>query len=237
MAQVALHPSLARPARDFAPIMLALVSAGHTVHLVEPGRGATVHDLAGAVERTLDAAGVARAHVVGHAFGNRVMRCFAADHPERVASVSLFGAGGLVPGAPAATAALGRLLWHQGNRAEVLEALRVAMFAPGASIPDDWVDGWDPDLARVQHEASSATPVGDWWTAGTAVPVLVVQGLDDRIAPPENGRALVAEIGARARLVEFDAMGHAMLPERPADLAAVLLAFLAEVDPDVATAP
>lgn len=31
------------------------------VHLVEPGTGATVHELAGAVARTLDAAGVEQA--------------------------------------------------------------------------------------------------------------------------------------------------------------------------------
>lgn len=238
MAHVALHPSLGRPARDFAPIVPALEAAGHTVHLVEPGTGATLHDLAAAVGRTLDAAGVARAHVVGHAFGNRVMRSFAADHPARVASVTLFGAGGRVPGTAAATQALGAILWNRGARNELLDALRIAMFAPGRTIPDDWVDEWLPDIARAQHEAGSATPVTDWWTAGATAPVLVVQGLDDQLAPPANGRALVDELGARARLVELDAMGHAMLPERPADLAAALLAFLAEIDPaDALTGP
>lgn len=230
MAHVALHPSLGRPARDFEPIVPALEAAGHTVHLVEPGRGATLHDLAAAVGRTLDAAGVERAHLVGHAFGNRVMRCFAADHPARVRSVTLFGSGGRVPGYPDATAALGTILWHRGTPDEVVAALRVAMFAPGSEIPADWVDGWLPDVAQVQHAAASATPIDEWWTAGDHAPVLVVQGLDDRLAPPANGHDLVERLGARGRLVELPAMGHAMLPERPADLAAVLLSFLAEVD-------
>lgn len=230
MAHLALHPSLGRPARDFAPIVPALEAAGHTVHLVEPGDGADMHALASAVARTLDAAGIERAHVVGHAFGNRVMRCFAADHPGRVASVTLFGSGGRVPGHPEATAALGVILWNRGSADEVRAALRVAMFAPSSVIPDDWVDGWLPDVARVQHAASSATPVDEWWTAGDRAPVLVVQGLDDRLAPPENGRDLVGRLGARGRLVEFADMGHAMLPERPADLAAALVGFVAEVD-------
>lgn len=230
MAHLALHPSLGRPARDFAPIVPALEAAGHTVHLVEPGHGATMHDLAGAVARTLDDAGVARAHVVGHAFGNRVMRCFAADHPDRVSSVALFGSGGRVPGFADATAALGTILWQRGSDDEVRAALRVAMFAPTSAIPEDWVDGWLPDVARVQHHAATATPVDEWWTAGDRAPVLVVQGLDDRLAPPENGRQLVAALGARGRLVELGDMGHAMLPERPADLAATLLAFVAETD-------
>jgi pimeloyl-ACP methyl ester carboxylesterase len=169
-------------------------------------------------------------HLVGHAFGNRVMRCVAADHPARVRSVTLFGAGGRVPGDAEATAALGRVLWQRGSDDDVRDALRVCMFAPGNEPPADWVDGWDPTLAHVQHEASSATPVEHWWRAGESVPVLVVQGLQDRLAPPANGRGLVAELGARARLTEIDAMGHAMLPEQPAALAAVLVAFLAEVD-------
>jgi pimeloyl-ACP methyl ester carboxylesterase len=230
VAHVALHPSLARPARDFAPVVPALEQAGHTVHLVEPGRGATLHELADVVTRALDHAGVERAHVVGHAFGNRVMRCFAADHPERVASVTLFGAGGKVPGDAEATAALGAILWNRGTRDEVVAALRVAMFAPESSVPEEWIDGWDPDLAGVQHAASTATPVDEWWTGGTTAPVLVVQGLADRMAPPANGRALAEEIGPRAQLVEFDRMGHAMLPERPAELATALLSFLATID-------
>jgi pimeloyl-ACP methyl ester carboxylesterase len=230
VAHVALHPSLARPASDFAPIVPALEAVGHTVHLVEPGRGATLHELAHAVTDTLDRAGVARAHVVGHAFGNRVMRCFAADHPERVASITLFGAGGRVAGDAEATAALGAVLRGRGTRDDVIAALRIAMFAPESSVPDEWIDGWDSDLAWVQHAASSATPIDEWWTAGSHAPVLIIQGLDDRMAPPENGRALADDLGPRGRLVELDRMGHAMVPERPADLAAELLAFVTAID-------
>ncbi|MBM3657984.1 MAG: alpha/beta hydrolase [Actinobacteria bacterium] len=230
MPAIVLHPSLGRPAADFGPILAALASAGHSVHPVESGTGDTLHDLADGVIRALDAADIARAHLVGHAFGNRVMRCAAADHPDRVASVALFGAGGRFPGDDEATAALGRIMWDRGTHDDVVDALRIAMFAPGSTIPDDWVDGWDPDLARAQHAAASATAITDWWTAGTTVPVLVVQGLDDRMAPPANGRALVDEIGARARLLELTGMGHAMLPERPADLAAALLGFLDDIE-------
>jgi pimeloyl-ACP methyl ester carboxylesterase len=231
MAVVALHPSLGRPARDFEPVLGALSGAGHLVVPVEPVHGATMSELAHGVAAALDAHGVdpaERVHLVGHAFGNRVMRCFAADHPDRVRSVTLFGSGGRVPGDAEATAALGRVLWNRGTDDDVRAALRICMFAPGNEPPDDWVDGWLPSIAHAQHAASGATPVEHWWTAGSSVPVLVVQGLQDRLAPPANGRALVAELGGRARLVELDAMGHAMLPEQPAALVAALLPFLAE---------
>ncbi len=233
MAVVALHPSLGRPARDFGPVLDAIVRAGYRVVPIDPVHGATMSELAQGVAGALDAHGVdpaERVHLVGHAFGNRVMRCFAADHPGRVRSVTLFGSGGRVPGDAEATAALGRVLWKRGSADDVRAALRICMFAPGNEPPDDWIDGWDPSLAQAQHGAASATPVEHWWTAGSAVPVLVVQGLQDRLAPPANGRGLVAELGGRARLVEFDAMGHAMVPEQPAALVAALLGFLAEVD-------
>jgi len=52
------------------------------------GEGVTLHTLAN--------------DVAGHAFGNRVARMLAADHPELVHSVILFAAGGKVPPKPAA---------------------------------------------------------------------------------------------------------------------------------------
>jgi pimeloyl-ACP methyl ester carboxylesterase len=230
MLPIVLHPSLARPASDFEPLTSLLDAEGFVSVLVSPGQGATMHELAAQVARTMDGAGVDRAHVVGHAFGNRVMRCFAADHPDRVASVTLLGAGGRVPGDAEATAALGAILWNRGTLAEVINALRVAMFAPRSMIPEYWIDNWDSELARVQHEASSATSVTEWWTAGTTAPVLIVQGRNDRMAPVDNGRQLVAELGARARLIELDDMGHAMIPEQPAQLAALVTDFVRSCD-------
>jgi pimeloyl-ACP methyl ester carboxylesterase len=35
-------------------------------------------------------------HILGHAFGNRIARCLAADHPAMVRGVILVAAGGLI---------------------------------------------------------------------------------------------------------------------------------------------
>ncbi len=56
--------------------------------------------------------------------------------------------------------------------------------------------------------------------------MLIVQGLDDALAVPENGRILKAEMGDRAELVELANCGHAMLPEQPAAIAEAVLRFL-----------
>jgi pimeloyl-ACP methyl ester carboxylesterase len=69
-----------------------------------PIDGVTVHDLAADVAGVLEAVGCGPAHLVGHAFGNRVARCLAADRPSLVRRVALLAAGGLIgPATPLGT--------------------------------------------------------------------------------------------------------------------------------------
>ena len=72
---------------------------------------------------------------------------------------------------------------------------------------------------------SRATPVEGWWNAGSAAPLLVIQGLQDTVAPPENGRMMKAELGDRVELLDIDGAGHALLPEQPEKIAAAVIAF------------
>src|SRR5258705_3297932 len=66
--------------------------------------GITVHDLAADVAGILEAVDCGPAHLVGHAFGNRVARCLAVDRPSLVRSVTLLAAGGLIgPATPLGT--------------------------------------------------------------------------------------------------------------------------------------
>src|SRR5438477_3312757 len=58
--------------------------------------GATLHDLASDVAGVIKAIGCGPAHLVGHAFGNRIARCLAVDQPPLVRSVTLLAAGGLI---------------------------------------------------------------------------------------------------------------------------------------------
>jgi len=94
-----------------------------------------------------------------------------------------------------------------------IEALQASLFAPG-NDPSSWLDGWHAIAIAAQSAALRATPESQWHDAGAAR-VLVVQGLDDVLAPPVNGRELVARLGARAALIEIANAGHAMLPEQP----------------------
>src|SRR6202012_2199409 len=58
--------------------------------------GISLHDLAVDVAEVLQALNCGPAHLLGHAFGNRVARCLAADRPSVVRSVTLLAAGGLL---------------------------------------------------------------------------------------------------------------------------------------------
>ena len=102
--------------------------------------------------------------------------------------------------------------------------MKTAFFADG-NDPSVWRDGWMPEVFRYQRAAVTSTPRDDWWSASVGR-VLVVQALQDAIAPPGNGRRYVAESAPHARLVEIDGAGHAMLPEQPQLIASAMLDFL-----------
>ena len=107
---------------------------------------------------------------------------------------------------------------------EHLHHVRSVFFADG-NDPAVWVDGWMRDVALLQSGAVQRTPPGEW-TGVAAARVLVVQGLQDACAVPENGRRYAAMHPDRVQLVEIDGAGHALLPERPEAISAAVLAFL-----------
>jgi pimeloyl-ACP methyl ester carboxylesterase len=104
------------------------------------------------------------------------------------------------------------------------DAVRAAWFAPGSDIAP-WLDGWSQPVMRAYLAAAAATPVAQWWTAGTA-DVLIVQGLCDVSAPAGNGRLLRTEIGDRATLIELADVGHALPVEKPMLVADTVIDFL-----------
>jgi pimeloyl-ACP methyl ester carboxylesterase len=56
--------------------------------------------------------------------------------------------------------------------------------------------------------------------------MLVIQGLADVIAPPENGRSLKTDYPDRVTLVELAGLGHIMMRERPDLVAEAIAAFV-----------
>ena len=75
------------------------------------------------------------------------------------------------------------------------------------------------------HLAARNVPLEEWWSAGTAR-LLVIQGLDDEIAPPGNGHALREQLGERVQVVDVPRAGHFMLLEQPEAVAQAVTEFL-----------
>lgn len=226
---VVLLPSLGRPASDFDRLAAALAGAGLAPMPLDPPRmlpgEPTLHDLAAVVVAELDRRGVDRAHLVGHAFGQRLARCVVADAPDRVGSLVMLAAGGLVHMEPSIAASLMACFDATLPADEHLHHVRTVFFASGNDATV-WTDGWMRDVALLQSGAVQRTPPGDW-TGVAAERVLVVQGLQDACAVPENGRRYAAMHPDRVTLVEIEGAGHALLPERPDEIAAAVVPFLA----------
>ncbi|MBW2263539.1 MAG: alpha/beta fold hydrolase [Deltaproteobacteria bacterium] len=196
---------------QFGELATALGASGFSSIAVNP-RGVSrsvapldelsLHHMASDVAHVLERFGQP-AHVVGRALGNRVARCFAMDFPRNVKSTTLISAGGLVPPERPVRRAKRRRRRRRKPR---------------------WEAG-----ARAHLHAAQTTPLDEWWPGGEA-PTLVVQGLVDRTAPPENGRRLAASDPERVRVVEIYGAGHDLLKKHPRAVIPPVVAFIEEME-------
>ena len=189
----------------------------------------TLHDLADDVIAVADQLGAERFHMVGWAFGNRTSRMLATDYPQRVASVTLIAAGGIV----SALTERGELASLLGDRdlsfEEKMRLARRTLFSPASAeaLVEDYVTSlkyW-PAARSAQQQANRNTPLEEW-VAGGEGPLLMVMGEDDLTAPVENGHIMKAEHGDRLTLVVVPDAGHVVGLEKPAETTAAIVQFL-----------
>jgi pimeloyl-ACP methyl ester carboxylesterase len=235
---VVLLPAGSHHISYLAPLAQRLAAAGFRVVAVNfrgvgastgPLDGLTLHHLAADIAGVIEALAAAPAHVVGHAFGNRVARCLAADRPDLVRRVVLFAAGGLVPTDPEARRAAHRLRHETLTEAERSALRKAAYLSPvsDARLMDQVQQSPLWAVGDLTETVSQAIPLADWWAGGTA-PLLVIQGLDDRRAPPGNGWALRDQVGDRVCVVDIPQAGHFLVLEQPQAVAEAVTAFLRE---------
>ena len=204
---VVLLASAGRSVSDFNELAVILANNGYRTVAVEsrgvgksslPDDEYNLHALAEDARQAVDHSGVingGRVHLVGHAFGNRVARTFASDYPDLSQSLTLLASGGLVKMSEEAQDAL-RLCFYLFLSQEVRrQHIRTAFFAPPSEIPDYWVAGWYPKAAAKQGVAQF-TPLEEWWNGGV-VPILILQGEEDTVAPPGNATAMKQEFPDR----------------------------------------
>lgn len=230
---VLMIPSFGRGREDFDMLARTMVSHGYTVIRPQPrGVGASLNqksdfalqDMGNDAAAVVRAVGLGPAVVVGHAYGQRVARSMATDHPIDVRSLVMLAAGGKVEAALPVRQAVARCFDPALSDAEHMAAVKFAFFAPG-NDPSPWRAGWYPAAARLQKSGMASGSETGWWAAGGKCPILLLQGLQDVASVPENARQLRAEFPKRVRLVEIDRMGHAALPEQPRAIASHIIRF------------
>jgi pimeloyl-ACP methyl ester carboxylesterase len=237
---IVFYPSLGRSARDYDAVAAQLAADGFRVLRPEPrgiGRskgpmtGLTMHDLAGDLAAVVAHEKRGPAILVGHAFGNFVVRMMATDRPDLVRGLVMAAAsaGKVPPGSSEKPIGpdIRKAIDGSGDlslpEAQRLDYLRIAFFAPG-NDPKVWLGGWYPKVLEMEGHARDATPVDAYFAGGTA-PILDLQAEDDTVAPRRFANVMKSMLGERVSVVVIPHAGHALAPEQPAAMAAAIAAF------------
>jgi len=185
---------------------------------------AWIHDL----ETVVDAAGLGRFALMGISQGGAVAIAYAARHPERVSHLVLGGSysrGANHRGRPEAVEvrrALEKLVelnWGKVNPSFFQVVTNLYIPEKATAEEQDWfrelqlISVSPANLVRYM-QACDAINVRPLLPALT-VPTIVFHSDCDRVAPPEEGRIIAAEI-PRARFVPLPSANHLLLAAEPA---------------------
>jgi pimeloyl-ACP methyl ester carboxylesterase len=188
-------------------------------------------DYADALADLLAALGIAEFDVVANSFGTRVAQAFARYHPGRIGRAVFTGT------------AIAHDLPSEGRARAI--AARAQMIAPGGYGFGERVaallgaSAAPETVLLVQHvlratnrdgfmQAARFIASGDAASlgAGLAMPLLLIQGEEDRVAPAETNAARLLDAAPAARLVMLPGIGHLPEIEAPAAVNALILRHL-----------
>ena len=185
---------------------------------------AWIHDL----EKVVDAAGLEKFALMGHSQGGAVAIAYAARHPERVSHLILWG--GYARGAyhrdvsdavevRRALETLVQLNWGRTNPS--FFQMVTDLYIPDKATPEE--QRWFRDLQQVSISPNNLVrymracddinvrPM----LPTLHMPTIVLHSDRDKVAPPQEGRILAAEI-RDARFVPLASANHVLLADEPA---------------------
>jgi pimeloyl-ACP methyl ester carboxylesterase len=176
----------------------------------------------------LDAAGVAKAALIGHSMGALVALDAAARHGERVCAIALIGAAAQMP-------------VHQDlldaasvNSRDAINMVNLwghgAFAAQGGSLaPGIWMIGVGQRLLEragpgvLHNDLAACNAYAEGFDAASKVscPATLVLGARDLMTPLPAGKKLAAVLPG-AKLVVIEGAGHMLMAERPDEVLAAL---------------
>ncbi len=204
-----------------------------------PGHGRTggpaldsIESLAQWIARLLDAAGIARAAVVGHSMGALVALEFASCERARTTKLAMLGASAPMPVAQPLLdaakiddhAALDMInVWSHSSRSRLCANSAPGMWTLGSSLR--LMERQAPGVLYADFKACSDYARGADAAACIECPTLIVIGGHDQMTPPRASLDLLKAIPA-ARSLTLEASGHALMAEEPDGVLDALIGFL-----------
>lgn len=188
----------------------------------------TIADMADWTAALLDAAGAAKARLIGHSMGSLIALETAARHPAKVSGLGLIGTAATMTVGPdllkaAETndhAAIDMVsIWGLGFRAELGGSLAPGFWMHGSA--QRVLERCRPGVLFSDLSACNAYQNAMAAAAQITVPVTLVLGERDMMTPPRAGKALAAAL-SNSRVVVLPSAGHTMMAERPDELLAAL---------------
>ena len=176
----------------------------------------------------LEAAGVARATLVGHSMGSLVALETAARHPAKVSALGLIGTTATMNVGPdllkAAEAndhaAVDMVsIWGLGFDAELGGSLAPGLWMHGGA--QRVLERCRPGVLFADLSACNAYQDALAAASKITVPTTLVLGERDMMTPSRGGKALAAAL-PNSRIVVLPGAGHMMMAERPDELLAAL---------------
>jgi len=219
--------------RDHRVIAIDLLGHGGSE---KPSSGYSIENQASLVAGVLGRLGVRDAEVVGHSLGGPVAIALAERSPQLVDRLvtidsipdDSYGDVGFIGELPFKPV-IGQTLWRIKPDFSIRNGLEIA-FAPGFKVPDAFVE----DVKQMTYSSYTGSHEAfDDYTgeealpqraAATGKPVLAIMGAEEQIAKdPEEALAAYRAAGAQTKLIQ--GAGHSPEVEKPAETAALVLAF------------
>ena len=200
-----------------------------------PGHGrsggaplSSIAEMADWTAALLDAAGTAKARLVGHSMGSLIALEMAARHPAKVTALSLIGT------AAAMTVGPDLLKAAEANDHEAIDMVSIwglgyAAELGGSLAPGLWMhfgaervlEQCRPGVLFSDLSACNSYQGALAAAAKVSVPATLILGERDMMTPARAGKALAAAL-PNSRTVVLSGAGHMMMAERPDQLLAAL---------------